>query len=196
MKFKKLSLDESLFNEDWTTTPEFNNFQIPKLDPSAVFDEYDDDFSDIEGEPSISDRPLPGPKPGTDTGIASMLIDAINDEWSTIDKYNSIIATLTSLNADEHMGDVVVFQDIIAEEHKHVGQIQELLKRISPNTTEIKKGESEAQRQFNFVDGKLPVQVMEPITTNNYPSSQSSNDPSIPNAIDEYCSILDVDDDM
>lgn len=208
MRFKKLSLDESLFDEDnidinWVPADEIFGEDTDNMIPGGLPNsspDYDDDFSFPDYIPSVGDElPPEGPKAGNDTGIASLLIDAINDEWRTIDKYNSIVATMKDIGNNE--SNIIVFQDIIAEEHKHIGQIQEILKTISPNTEEIAKGEHEAQRQFKFVDGKLPVQVMEQVRiVRDYPSSSTSqtsvSDDSSPNAINEYCSIADVDDEM
>ena len=86
-----------------------------------------------------------GPEPGADTGIASMLIKAINDEWITIDYYNSVVATLEAEGFDDM---IETIRDITKEEHLHVGQLQALLQTISPNTIDIANGEAEAEQQM------------------------------------------------
>lgn len=91
------------------------------------------------------------PAPGADTGIAALLIKAINDEWATIDEYNSIIATMS----EEGKGEMVpVIQDIVAEENVHVGQLQTLLQTISPNVAKVAEGEAEAAEQLAGVDNE------------------------------------------
>lgn len=205
MKFKKIRLDESrledfdsdsIFKDDdaitWVDAEFVPGYQMPGPSKTSATFNYDDDFSDPDYLPfSGSDHntfSLEGPQPGNDTGVASVLIQAINDEWSTINSYNSIIATLKGIDAVTYEGMITVINEIISEEHRHIGQLQEILKQISPNTEEIAKGEKEGEEQLRFVDGKLPVQSMEPLTRN----TSSDN----PNVIDEICTICDIDDEM
>lgn len=83
--------------------------------------------------------------PPVDSGIASMLNSLIQDEWQTIDAYTSAIQTLQSENAHPEM--IPTLNDIIAEENRHVGQLQLLMGIVSPSTTNIDKGEEEAVTQ-------------------------------------------------
>lgn len=86
--------------------------------------------------------PLSGPPLGPEAGLSSLLIDAINEEWKTIDKYNSLVITARN----EGFEDISrVLEEINTEENRHVGQLQELLKTISPNTEAISDGEEEAE---------------------------------------------------
>lgn len=199
MKVKKLVLDESLLDtfdsneligDRWVERPEFGP-GLMGLQSKGLIDTYDDDFSDPEGFPSTEDphleEPLPGPQTGVASGIAGMLIDAINDEWSTIDKYNSIIQTLRStpeiINPE---GFIKVLEEINAEENRHAGQLQELLKQISPNAAEVTEGQKEAKKQLNqFVNGRLQVQSWDTPTPT--PFEDGSN---------ELCSLSDIDDEM
>ena len=87
-----------------------------------------------------------GPEEGVETTIADMLITAINDEWKTIQYYNSLISALKQAGQEEM---IPVIEDINNEEHKHVGQLQECLKQISPNTMSIADGETEGSQQID-----------------------------------------------
>lgn len=91
------------------------------------------------------------PDTPTDTSVASRLITAINDEWKTIDLYNSIITELDSQN-DAYKDMIPVIQDIVNEENVHVGQLQKTLELISPDTADIAKGEKEAEGQISGGD--------------------------------------------
>lgn len=95
------------------------------------------------------------PEPGLDTGAAGLLIQAINDEWRTIDFYNNIISTLS----EEHQNDLCesiidIVKDITAEENNHVGMLQKALALISPNIENIKAGEEEAQEKIDEVQNE------------------------------------------
>ena len=92
--------------------------------------------------------------------IADLLIAAINDEWEAIKGYNDLVSALSyEINNNPAFSQMIaVINDINAEENKHVGQLQEILKTISPNANMIREGEVEGKKQFNFVNGKLPVQ--------------------------------------
>ena len=101
MKFKKLSLDESLFDDefdakiDWVPAEDIFGKGTDNTIPLVT--DYDDEFVDPDGMPSgiedHVDAPV-GPAEGSDTGVADILISSINDEWETIKKYNSLVATL------------------------------------------------------------------------------------------------------
>lgn len=84
-----------------------------------------------------------------DNGIANQIIAEINGEWDTIKSYNDLVLCLKELGRDDF---VDVIQDIIKEENVHVGQLQEILKVISPNAEAIADGETEANGQLNEAD--------------------------------------------
>lgn len=199
MKFKKLSLDESLLDDfdgsatflsrekvDWAPAEDIFGNGTKNMVPVAS---YDDDFTAPEYMPDMEDHleAPEGPKEGSDTGVADLIISAIHDEWAAIQRYNSIIATLRSeaINNPQYEGFITVFEEINNEENKHVGQLQEMLKQISPNANSIEDGQEEGAAQLNFVNGKLQVQTWE---------SPSNN--TTPNSIDSTCTIGDVDDEM
>lgn len=191
MKFKKLSLDESLFDDNinWGTPP--------GMDSSIKMPIYDDDFS-ISDYPSPSTETPKGPTSGELTGVADTIISLINDEWEAIQGYNNFTEMLKVISQEtqntelEQMLPVVL--DIVNEENKHVGQLQELLKLISPNASSIEDGAIEGASQIassgnEWVNGKLKVEVHTPIS----PSSPQSN---TPNEIDTNCTLYNVDDEM
>lgn len=88
------------------------------------------------------DSPLPGPADGEDTGLANLIIDAINDEWEAIQGYNVLKANLGEYG--EYSEFLPIIDDIAAEENNHVGMLQKMLSKISPNTEYISQGEEEA----------------------------------------------------
>ena len=108
---------------------------------------FDAPVGDLEIEmPDVLDDETPsGPAVGAPTGIADELIKNINDEWTTISNYNKLVANMEAYGFD-YM--VPTIQDILNEEHLHIGQLQELLKTISPNTDSIEKGEIEGEKDL------------------------------------------------
>ena len=92
--------------------------------------------------PETSDETPATPE---DNGIANQIITEINGEWDTIKSYNDLVLCLKELGRDDF---VDVIQDIIKEENVHVGQLQEILKVISPNAEAIADGEQEATEQL------------------------------------------------
>ena len=62
------------------------------------------------------------PNPGNDTGVSNLIIHAINGEWDTIAEYNALISNLGN-NPDM----IPVIQDVVVEENKHIGQLQQIL---------------------------------------------------------------------
>jgi hypothetical protein len=84
-------------------------------------------------------------EPGPDAGLATELNKLIRDEWEAIQGYNDAIV-MAEL---EGFHDVAkVFKDIVNEENVHVGQLEECMKLVSPNTDSINHGEVEATGQL------------------------------------------------
>lgn len=176
----KLNLDESLFDDDFDSL-----IEKPQLKTKDVF--YDDDFSVYDSEHD-ADNVLPGPAEGADTGAASELIALINDEWEAIEGYNNAIASFRAISTQDPFYEdaIKVLEEISAEENRHVGQLQEVLRRISPNAADIQKGTNEAKSQLGLVGGLLPVQSWDDVKDKNVNT----------NSVDETCTLCDVDDEM
>ena len=89
---------------------------------------------------------LSGPPIGPEAGLTALLIDAINGEWETINQYNTL-----AINAREEGYEEIaaIIDELNTEENKHVGQLQEALKMLSPNAHAIEDGEAEAVEQID-----------------------------------------------
>ena len=98
MKFK-LDLNESLFDDEEfkETKHVFNEGDFGKYALDAEFCELDYELSNSEAAASKVDTSVipEGPTPGPNSGIADLLIAAINDEWEAIRSYNSLVASLS-----------------------------------------------------------------------------------------------------
>ena len=84
-----------------------------------------------------------GPATPEARGLMDMLLTLINGENDTIQDYNSFIATLNQY--PEYEDFTTVINDINAEEMNHVGMLQTLLKKLSPNAENIDAGNAEAE---------------------------------------------------
>ena len=74
-------------------------------------------------------------------GINSLLIDAINKKWEMVETLNSMIVTFES----EGNSDMTpVLTSILEDEHNHIGQLQQLVELISPESKEIETGKADA----------------------------------------------------
>ena len=95
-------------------------------------------------ELDIEKSKLNGPETPEDRGLTEVILSLINDENDTIKSYNSFIA-----NLENYSEFIPVINDIINEEMNHVGMLQTLLQRVSPNTENIESGRAEADRILN-----------------------------------------------
>lgn len=100
---------------------------------------------------------LEGPNEGAEYGLSELLNSAIQHELETVNEYNVL-----ALNARaEGFDDIAsVIDEINTEENKHIGQLQELLKTISPNAQAIVAGETEASDDLVSIEesfNKIPV---------------------------------------
>ena len=95
---------------------------------------------------------LEGPNEGAEYGLSELLNSAIQHELETVNEYNVL-----ALNARaEGFDDIAsVIDEINTEENKHIGQLQELLKLVSPNAQAIVAGETEASDDLVQVDNNL-----------------------------------------
>lgn len=118
-------------------------------------DDWDDE-DDYYGESLREDLKQETPQTGEDTGLANMLIHAINGEWETISEYNDILTLIRANNKNDM---IPVIEDILSEENKHIGQLQKILETISGNVADISEGEQEASEQIldNNVEGSIDM---------------------------------------
>ena len=86
---------------------------------------------------------LTGPNEGPESGLASLLNTAVQDEFKTIQMYNDIAV---NARAEGYEDIATVIDEINTEENKHVGQLQEVLKTVSPNAQAIDAGTEEGQK--------------------------------------------------
>lgn len=197
----KIQLDEALFDDDITYNEpsikifdegHFNEFKIDDLDDNIFI------YEPIAGAEAPADHngeAVPaGPNSGLESGIADTLINLINDEWEAIQGYNNfrdMILQMQQNNDGDYTDMLKVIDEVVNEENLHVGQLQELLKGVSPNTESIAKGEEEAQEQLQssgneWVNGRLKVEFHQPHTIN----TEEAN----VNAVEDTCSLYDTDD--
>lgn len=84
-------------------------------------------------------------------GLGTFVNDLIKSEFDAINDYNSAIVTFEAEGKGEFTD---IIRDIISEEHKHVGQLQTILKELNPQTTaDIDEGEQEGQEQLGVTEG-------------------------------------------
>lgn len=112
---------------------------------------YDHELSLTEGADIDTDitvtaeEDLTGPVTDKDNGISNLLIALINDEWNAISQYNDFIV---NAKAQGYTDTESIINDIITEEHKHIGQLQSILKTISTATDAIDTGIVEGEQQM------------------------------------------------
>lgn len=79
-------------------------------------------------------------------GISGLLNNLIISEYDAIDQYNSAIATAQSLGVKDI---IPVLEDIVTEEHTHVGQLQAAVKLFDTSASAVQKGVEEAEDQLD-----------------------------------------------
>lgn len=138
------------------------------IETTEVENVEDDIKVEVDGETVVDtseDEPLTDgdeeeapPATPAAIGISDMMNALIKDELEAIDGYNSAIATLRSeIDTDTEITEadkakmykaISVLADISAEEHLHIGQLQEAQKLFNTQVNLIAKGEAEAQEQM------------------------------------------------
>lgn len=131
-------------------------------------EEKDTEEEDAEKEDT---EEVPDEIPEGPSGIyvANTLNELAVGEYDTINAYNDFLLTVQGMvtrpedmpeeeefkpsfcpELAEQINEVI--KDILVEENKHVGQLQELLKRVSPNAEHIEAGVDEAKEQIEEVE--------------------------------------------
>ncbi len=120
-----------------------------------------------EGEkeelPSEEEAEDATPENPEDMYVANTLNKLTTGEYDTINQYNDFLLTVHNMvTRPEGMSEEdfkpqicpdleasieAVIKDILVEENKHIGQLQELLKAVSPNAENIEAGVDEAKEQ-------------------------------------------------
>ena len=120
-----------------------------------------------EGEkeelPSEEETEDATPENPEDMYVANTLNKLTIGEYDTINQYNDFLLTVHNMvTRPEGISEEdfkpqmcpeleasieAVIKDILVEENKHVGQLQELLKAVSPNAENIEAGVDEAKEQ-------------------------------------------------
>ena len=160
-------LNESLFEDvEMNEYLQYDNRRDE--DEEEVFDDsYLFDEEEVEENEEIredAEQPI-SPEDVTEKDLSSedktveqnaytnLLIDALNEEWATVQHYQEIINQLQE--HDEYKDLIVVIEDIIKDEKNHVGNLQLIIDTISGKTlTDIKDGEKEAVDQLEGKDDK------------------------------------------
>lgn len=138
-------------NENILTMPivaDDKKFNLSDLDDKVFYDIDSSDTLDDTFELSESDATeIPETASlGIESAVATQLNALIIDEFEAIQGYNSAIVSFSSEPNCENV--IKVLKDIVYEENVHVGQLQELLKTVSPNAVGIEKGNEETQEQI------------------------------------------------
>lgn len=127
---------------------------------TALYDYLHDEIGDLEFQAkdeslneSVEEGTEEVPAPPTDPAtsyLSNSINDLISGELATIKQYNDFLLSLNDDDLKEKADDSVkaVISDILNEENLHIGQLQEVLKKFSPNAESIKEGEEEAKEQL------------------------------------------------
>ena len=131
-------------------------------DGSVTLDNGEEISVEVDGQ-IITDPPVEEVTEDSDTinefgsklGLTDMLLQAVNDENSTIQFYNSLMATA----AEEGFEDIVqVIKHINEEENIHVGMLQHVMTTISDQASAIETGKEEAETILN---GEAPEEALD-----------------------------------
>ncbi len=156
----KTPTNEALFDdEDFTFEPAGTEIG---LEVSDVDDEYGDfDIDKFGNHDEGHEDTLSAPETGPASGISSVINALIIDEWEAIENYNSAIISARDCGYDDI---VEVLTGIQNEENKHVGELQECLKKLTPSAEKITDGAEEAVKEMED-DG---IEVSGPIDDDFY----------------------------
>lgn len=104
----------------------------------------------------------------TNPAVADMMISAINAKYDHIRDLNSIVTTLEECGRSEY---VDIIKEMLEDEHRMIGQLQEIVKEVSPEANEVEVGKEEVEdslnENFDNVPDDLETVVDIPMRTHN-----------------------------
>lgn len=117
---------------------------------------------------------LDAPEGGPKYGLSELINDALKSELDAVSEYNSLAVT-----AREEGFEAIakIAEEIATEENKHIGQLQEALKTISPNAEAIEVGEQEGKEQLNDDIPAAPIIDSDPENTRSKPGMLPTDNP-------------------
>lgn len=89
---------------------------------------------------SVDGPILKGPDEGAECGLSSLLNTAIQNELKTVEEYNTLAI---NARAEGYEDIARKIDEINTEENVHIGELQELLKTLSPNAQAIDTADTE-----------------------------------------------------
>ena len=123
--------------------------QEPKLSNAETVTE-DMTLPAVSDEEILNTEESPSEKV-EDNAYSNAIIDAVNDEWATVQKYQDIVNQLSE--HEEFKKYIPVIDGIIKDEKNHIGNLQKVLDEINPTTLpDIKDGEEEATEKMSGED--------------------------------------------
>ena len=81
-------------------------------------------------------------EPGVETGLADIIISAINKKWDSVRDINSIIVMLKDTGYEEFLP---IMDEILESENNHIGKLQHIVETLTPVTSNIEDGKQEAE---------------------------------------------------
>lgn len=84
--------------------------------------------------PVLEEPSLEGPETENENETSSLIINLINTKWSFVSELNNDIFVLKDKNADDVIN---VLDEVRNDEIKHIGTLQDILQKYSPNVANI-----------------------------------------------------------
>ena len=127
--------------------------EFPKVEEKLQNEKEDtsEEKEDAKLNEEVEVPTLEGPKEGAEYGLSELINAAIQHELETVNEYNTLALNARAEGYDDIAS---VIDEINTEENKHIGQLQELLKTISPNAQAIVAGETEASDDLVNIETK------------------------------------------
>lgn len=118
-------------SNDWDAITSYINTKILKRESleEDLFDDIPDVVIDTIEEDEIE---LPGPTTQEEFGAASLISEAIQNIWSVIDNYNSMLVSIDN----EEIKSIV--KDLVDDEMKNIARLEEAMTLVSPNAEHLK----------------------------------------------------------
>jgi len=150
VKFTKKVSAKSASEAQQKIRDEYNDQTVMITSTKEVEDNADDLTEDLEKDVAM-DNEISADLSDNHRAFFSLINDLIIGELDTINAYNGAIVTAKDLGLESASK---LIQDISDEETRHIGELQHLMKTITPQAQEIPNGENEAtEKMQDFEDG-------------------------------------------
>lgn len=113
---------------------------------------------ELDTDPVVSETDIEPKMQGEDFGMASLLRTAIEQGYTKMDLYDSIIAQAQQVEREYSEQLAEIISDVKTESNVLIGKLQAALQMVDPNTNSVQQGQEVTEDDIEDED-RIPIEL-------------------------------------